>query len=232
MNLSAETRLGIETLKSEVIQAGGHLGTRRYHEALAGNISARVSGEDLVVYTRHGADVGALTPDDLLLANLNGELVEGKGRPTSEISMHCKAYAMRPEITSVVHAHPPTAMAFAAASVPLDQLQLPEMLVLLGPVALVPYATPGGEALAQRLAEFLPDHDAFLLENHGALSLGRSVRQAALRMVLIEQNAVVSLHVRQLGTPFALAAEERETLMGFRQRMEMWACHDAQEPDG
>ncbi len=132
MTLSAEARLRIDTLTGELIAAGGQLGARQYHEALAGNISARVSAEDLVLCSRHGADVGALTPDDLLLVNLDGEMVEGKGRPTSEIGMHCRAYAMRPEILSVVHAHPPTAMAFAATSTPLDQLQLPEMLVLLG----------------------------------------------------------------------------------------------------
>ncbi len=79
--------------------------------------------EELMICTCHGADAGALTPDDLLLCNLSGEMVEGEERPTSEIDMHRRAYAMRPEIMSVVHAHPPTATAFAAASVSLDQLQ-------------------------------------------------------------------------------------------------------------
>jgi L-fuculose-phosphate aldolase len=115
------------------------------------------------------------------------------------------------------------------ASVPLDQLQLPEMLVLLGAVALVPYATPGSDALARQLERFLPDHDAFLLENHGALTVGRSARQAALRMELIEQNARISLTIRHLGKPFALALEEREVLMGFRRRMAMWACENPDE---
>ena len=118
---------------------------------------------------------------------------------------------MRPEIRSVIHAaHPPSATAFAAAGIPLDRLQLPEMLVLLGTVG-CRCRTPrrGSEALADNLAELLPGHDAFLLENHGALTLGRSVRQAALRMDLLEQNARISLLVRQLGKPFALAAPDR-----------------------
>jgi L-fuculose-phosphate aldolase len=136
---------------------------------------------------------------------------------------------MRPEVSSVIHAHPLVATSFAAASVPLDQLQLPEMLVLLGPVALVPYATPGSDALARQLAGFLPGHDAFLLENHGALTVGRSARQAALRMELLEQNARISLILRQLGKPFGLAPEDLETLLGFRPRMAMWGCEDAGE---
>ena len=188
MDVPAEARHRLDALKSDLITAGKRLGARQFHVALAGNVSARVSraalgaaepDQELMICSRHGADVGALTPGDLLLCDISGEMLEGTGRPTSEISMHRKAYAMRPEIMAVVHAHPPTATAFAAASVRLDQLQLPEMAVLLGPVALVPYATPGSDALAQRLAELLPDHDAFLLENHGALALGRSVRQAA-----------------------------------------------------
>ena len=108
---------------------------------------------------------------------------------------------------------------FAAAGVPLDQLALPEMVVLLGPVALVPYATPGSEELARQLAGFLPAHDAFLLENHGALTVGATLRQAALRMELIEHHARISLVVRNIGKPFSLPAGELERLLSIREKM-------------
>ncbi|MCL4401668.1 MAG: class II aldolase/adducin family protein [Acidobacteria bacterium] len=223
MVFSTEINSRIEAAKRAVIAAGKYLGSRQYHAALAGNISARIS-EELILCTRHGAAKEALRPDDLLVCDLDGHKIEGAGEPTSEFNMHRVAYAMRPEVGSVVHAHPPTATAFAAASVPLDQLQLPEMLVLLGPVALVPYATPGSEALARQVAGFLPGHDAFLLENHGALTVGRSARQAALRMELIEQNARITLMLRDLGKPFVLPPGERDILLGFRPRMATWAC--------
>lgn len=223
MDLSLEATSRIEAAKDEVIAAGKFLGSRQYHVALAGNISARVS-EDQVICTRHGADKEALDRDDLVLCDLSGQKLAGQGEPTSELNMHRMAYAMRPEVGSVIHSHPPAATAFAAASVPLDQLQLPEMLVLLGPVGFVPYATPGSELLAHKLAQLLPDHDAFLLENHGALVLGLTAHQAALRMDLLEQNARISLMVWQLGKPFALAPSDRETLMGFRQAMARWGC--------
>jgi len=231
MSSSRTTSPGLERFRRALIEAARHCAGLGYHAALAGNVSVRVS-EDLLLCTRHGADKGSLTPEDLVLCDFSGRKIEGKGEPTSEINMHRLAYAMRPEVESVIHAHPPTATAFAAASVPLDQLQLPEMLVLLGPVALVPYATPASGALVRHLERFLPDHDAFLLENHGALTVGRSARQAALRMELLEHNARITLTVQHLGKPFRLAAEEREVLMGFRQRMAMWACEEAdrQEP--
>jgi L-fuculose-phosphate aldolase len=199
------------------------LGSRQYHVALAGNLSAKVS-RDLLICTRHGADKESLSRDDFVLCDLDGHKLEGKGEPTSELNMHRMAYSVRSDIASVIHAHPPAATAFAEAGVALDQLQLPEMLVLLGPVASVPYATPGSPQLAQELSRLVSGHDALLLENHGALTLGRTVRQAALRMDLLEQNARITLMVRQLGKPFALAPADREILLGFRQPMAQWGC--------
>lgn len=223
MEINGELRAAVQAASAEIIAAGRFLGGRQYHVALAGNISARAS-QELIVCTRHGADKENLTPADMVVCDLDGHQVEGAGRPTSELNMHRAAYRLRPEIQSVIHAHPPTATAFAATGRRLDQLQLPEMLVLLGPVGFVPYATPGSEALAANLSQVLPGHDAFLLENHGALTLGFTARQAALRMDLLEENARVTLMVRQLGKPYTLLPADHETLMGFRQPMARWGC--------
>lgn len=221
VNLISEIAAAYETAKREVIEAGRFLGRRQYHVALAGNLSARVSGDRLVC-TRHGADKEELSDGDLVLCDLDGQKLEGAGEATSELNMHREAYRLRPDVRAVIHAHPPAATAFAATGTPLDQLQLPEMIVLLGPVCLVPYATPGSEQLAQNLSPLLRDHDAFLLENHGALTLGRSVRQAALRMDLLEQNARITLMTTQLGQPFALRPADTEILLSFRAKMADW----------
>jgi L-fuculose-phosphate aldolase len=204
--------------QNELIKIGSYLSARHYHAALAGNISLRIS-EDCVLCTRHGADKGALTADDIVICGMDGKKIGGNGNPTSEFSMHRMAYRERPDIRAVIHAHPPTATAFAAASVPLDALMLPEMLVLLGPVALVPYATPGTEQLAEQLKLYLATHDGFLLENHGALTVGSDLREAALRMELVEHNAQITLIVRQIGKPFVLESEEMESLMVIRKRV-------------
>lgn len=204
--------------KKEIIETGSYLAARHYHAGLAGNISARISG-DYLLCTRHGADKGALRPDDIIICDLDGKKVSGNGTPTSEFSMHRMAYRERSDIRAVIHAHPPTATAFAAASVPLDQLMLPEMIVLLGPVALVPYATPGTEELAGQLKAHLEGSDSFLLENHGALAIGTSLRDAKLRMELLEHNAQMTLTVRQIGKPFSLSPQELADLMGIRKRL-------------
>ncbi len=221
MNLNLQLAAAYEAAKGEVIAAGRYLGRRQYHVALAGNVSARVS-EDLLVCTRHGADKETLIEDDLVLCDMSGRKLDGAGEATSELNMHREAYRLRPEVRMVIHSHPPAATAFAATSTLLDQLQLPEMIVLLGPVCLVPYATPGSEELARNLSILLRDHDAFLLENHGALTLGRSARQAALRMDLLEQNARVTLMARQLGRPLSLDPSSLDTLLTFRSQMANW----------
>ncbi|HEV2133104.1 MAG TPA: class II aldolase/adducin family protein [Terracidiphilus sp.] len=208
----------IASAENEIIRFGNYLASRQYHAALAGNISFRVS-EECVLCTCHGADKGALTSEDIVLCAMDGSKIGGNGNPTSEFSMHRMAYRERPDVRAVIHAHPPTATAFAAASVPLDGLMLPEMVVYLGRVALVPYATPGTEELAEKLKMYLGSHDGFLLENHGALTVGSDLREAALRMELIEHNAQITMHVRQIGKPFVLAPEELESLMSIRKRM-------------
>jgi L-fuculose-phosphate aldolase len=200
----------------EIIRFGAYLGARHYHAALAGNISIKLS-DGCILCTRHGADKGALSSEDVVLCNADGKKICGPGDPTSEFSMHRMSYRTRPDIRAVVHAHPPTATAFAAASVPLDSLMLPEMIVYLGPIALVPYETPGTEALAKQLKLYLERHDGFLLENHGALTVGGELRQAALRMELLEHNAKITLLVRQIGKPFVLAPEAMQSLMEIRK---------------
>ena len=202
----------------ELIRVGKCLGLLHFHAALAGNISVRVD-EDRFLCSRHGGDVGNLQPEDLVLCDLDGNVLEGEGRPTSEANMHRAAYRVRADVNAVVHAHPPTATSFAAASKPLDEIELPEMLVVLGPVALVPYATPGTQELAGNLSNFLPSHDAFLLENHGALTVGTDLDQAKDRMDLVEQNAKVTLGVRQLGKPFRLSREQMDELLAIRKKM-------------
>jgi L-fuculose-phosphate aldolase len=213
--ITAEDRIAAE---KEIIEVGSYLSSRHYHAALSGNISYRIS-EDCVLCTRHGADKGDLSADDIVVCSMDGKKLEGSGDPTSEFAMHRMAYRRRPDVRAVIHAHPPAATAFAAASVALDSLMLPEMVVLLGPVALVPYKTPGTEQLAEQLKIYLGNHDGLLLENHGALTVGSDLRQAALRMELIEHNAQITLNVRQIGKPFAFASGEMDSLIAIRERL-------------
>ena len=127
--------------------------------------------------------------------------------------MHAFCYAARRDVGGVVHAHPPVATAFAAAGVPLDAPVMPEIVVTVGRVPLVPYATPGTAELARALEPWLEGHDAFLLASHGVLTLGRDVREALHRMERVEHLAKVTLAARLLGGPRALTDAQVDSLL-------------------
>jgi L-fuculose-phosphate aldolase len=216
--LSARADDSIDRAMVEIGEVAAVLAQCGFHNALAGNISVRV-GHDRVICTKHAADKRNLRASDFVLCDMEGRKVSGAASPTSEILMHVAVYKGRPDVNSVIHAHPPTATAFAAASIPLTGLVLPELVVLLGPIALVPYVTPGTADLGKSLEPYLQHHQGFLLENHGALSVGKNLRQAGQRMELIEEYARVSVVVRQIGKPFALSSSQEEALSDLRQRL-------------
>jgi ribulose-5-phosphate 4-epimerase/fuculose-1-phosphate aldolase len=113
--------------------------------------------------------------------------------------MHLAIYGARSDVGAVVHAHPPTATAFAVAGEPMPAQVLPELACQVGPVATVPYFTPGTPAAATAFAPYLADHDAFLMANHGAATVGPSLEAAHLRMESLEHAARILLAARLLG---------------------------------
>jgi L-fuculose-phosphate aldolase len=162
-----------------------------------GNVSARLAADRIVV-TPAGASKVEVEPDDLVELDLDGR-VHGAGRPTSELAMHLALYRARPDVAAVVHAHPPTATAFGVAGVAIPGRVLPELICQMGAVAMVPYATPGTAAAAEAFAPFADGHDAFVMANHGATTVGPTLAVAHQRMESLEHAARILLTARSLG---------------------------------
>jgi L-fuculose-phosphate aldolase len=195
---------------------------RLYHRGLIagpdGNVSVRISRDHILV-TPRGFSKADVEEHDLVLLTLEGTPVRGRHEASSEIAMHLAAYQARPDIGAVVHAHPPVATAFAVAGLGLPGDVLPELAVQVGEVPLVPYATPGTGALPEAMRPWLPNHDAFLLANHGATTLGYSLTEAHQRMESVEHAANILLTARLLGRVNALGADETRVLEAARQRL-------------
>jgi len=175
-----------------------------------GNVSVRLA-DDLILVTPAGLSKVDVRPEDLVELGLDGTVRGGARRPSSEVAVHLRAYQRRADVQAVVHAHPPTATAFAVAGLPLDGASLAELRLGVGPVPLVPYATPGTERVADAFEPFWASHDAFLMAHHGALALGRSLTDAHQRMESLEHGARILWAARALGDvprlpPDALAA--------------------------
>jgi L-fuculose-phosphate aldolase len=166
-----------------------------------GNVSVRL-GPDRVLVTPAGLSTIDVRAADLVEVGLGGALRRRGSRggaASSEVGMHLRIYQRRPDARAVVHAHPPTATAFAVAGEALPGDVLPELILQMGAVPLVPYATPGTPALADGLEPYLPGHDAFLLANHGATTLGPTLRVAHQRMESLEHGARILMAARHLG---------------------------------
>ncbi|HTN54236.1 MAG TPA: class II aldolase/adducin family protein [Anaeromyxobacter sp.] len=178
--------------------------------ATEGNVSARVAPGAFLV-TASGVSKGHLRPADLVLVDGQGAILDGRGRPSTELRMHLAAYAARPDVGAIVHAHPVAAIAFTVAGLaPPDDL-VPEAAVTLGRIGLAPFATPGTDEVPASIAPLLPGHDVILLERHGALALGRTLAEAFDRMETLERVARIAALARSLGRcePLPPAAVDR-----------------------
>ena len=182
-----------------------------------GNVSVRISFDHVLV-TPRGFSKASVEEHDLVLVNLDGKRIGGRHEPSSEVAMHLAIYRAREDVNAVVHAHPPVATAFAVAGIGLPGDVLPELAVQMGEVPVVPYATPGTEAMPDALAPYLPNYDAFLLANHGATTVGCTLAEAHQRMESLEHNANILLTARLLGRVNALGAEDARILEAARRK--------------
>jgi L-fuculose-phosphate aldolase len=181
-----------------------------------GNVSVRLADNTILV-TPSGVSKVEVAPEDLVVVNLEGRVLSGSGVPSSELRMHLKIYERRSDARAVVHAHPPVATGFAVAGEGFVAPVLPEVILQMGVVPLVPYVTPGTQAFADSFEPWLEHHDAFLLANHGATTLGPSVDVAHQRMESLEHAARILLTARMLGTVHELSASDVQALRPSRE---------------
>lgn len=213
--------LELDSLRREIVRAGRDLYRQGMMAGAAGNLSARQEG-DRVLITPSGRAKGRLRPQDLLIIDLEGRLVEGEGRPSAETAMHLAIYRKLPGVMAVCHAHPVKAGALSAAHKPIPVDMLPEALFALGDIPCVPFIPSATAELGVAVAEALNDSDGALLFNHGAVTVGRSVEGARMKMEILESLAETAIHVHALGGGVPLPAAEVERLRGiWRQRR--WA---------
>ena len=207
MTQSTETRL-----RRDLVEVCRRLHERRLIGAGEGNVSCRL-GPDRLLVTPSGASKGHLRPAELAIVDLQGRKIRGRGRPSTELLMHLAAYAARPDVGAVVHAHPLTAVAFTVAGVAPPNDLLPEAVLVLGRIAVSPFATPGTDEVPRSLSPFWKGHDVVLLERHGALVLGRDLFQALDRMETLERVCEVAARARALGSCEPLPARAVEKVI-------------------
>ena len=206
-----------DNVRSELVEIGRRIYERGYVAANDGNVSARLNDEQVLI-TPTGVSKGFMRPEDLIIVDMKGQLVEGKKKPSSETHMHVRIYADRPDVRSVCHAHPPYATGFAVAGIPLDKMVLPEFIIALGMVPVVEYGETGTEDLYGAIFKYIGDYDAFLLANHGALTVGSSPFGAYHKMETLEHAATIQFIASQLGKVNVLNENQVKNLLAQREK--------------
>ena len=173
-----------------------------------GNVSAKLE-DGTFLATPTGMSKSFITPEKLVHIDKTGKVLDAlEGyRPSSEIKMHLRCYEEREDVGAVLHAHPPVATGFAVANIPLDDYSMIETVIALGSIPVTPYGTPSTQEVPDAIAPYLPEHDAMLLQNHGALTVGADVITAYYRMETLELFAKISLNARLLGGAQELSRE-------------------------
>lgn len=204
-------------LRKEIISAGKRMYKRGYVAANDGNISARID-ENRILITPTGVSKGFMNPSDLSIVDYNGKLIKGNKKPSSEFLMHLKIYKTRNDVNSVCHSHPPYSTAFAVAGKALDQYILPEAIIVLGKVPLIKYGVPGSDSFSDALLPYLKNHDAFLLANHGVVTIGNTVLSAYHKMETVEHFAQILFIASQLGKVNKLSKNDIKELIKLREK--------------
>jgi len=185
--------------------------------ATDGNVSVRL-GPDRILSTPSGLHKGLIKPEHLIVTDMQGRTLAGRGQPTSEMPLHLAVYEVRADVRAVIHAHPPIATAFSIAGVPLDQCIIPEVVFTLGSIPTTEYATPSTPEGADVIRRYIGTCDALILSHHGAVTVAEDVLHAYYKLEKLEHAAQVTLAARQLGPVRTLSADEVQKLMALREQ--------------
>lgn len=199
------------------METGKKMYAKGYVVASEGNMSIRL-GKNKILVTPGGKNKGELKISDLVIVDLKGKRISGDLKPSSELLMHLFVYEKREDVNAAVHAHPPYSTAFACAHLPLAQNLLPEVIMFLGKVPLTPYATPTTQEVPSSLLPFIEKHNAFLLENHGVLTLGKDIYEAYNRLEMVEHLGKVNLLCKILGRTDEISIESLSKLEKLERR--------------
>jgi L-fuculose-phosphate aldolase len=208
--------------KKQIVEIGKRIWQRGYVASNDGNITV-VLNDHALLTTPTGVSKGFMTTDMIIKCDMQGNVIAGnsKFKPSSEVKMHLEVYKERPDIKSVVHAHPTYATSFAVAGIPLNKCVLPEAIIVIGAVPMAPYGLPSTMEIPDSIRPLIKNSDVILLQNHGALTLGSDLLNAYHKMETLEHTASIVWKAIQLGNVNVLPEYERDRLMTLRDKFNL-----------
>ncbi|EYE89202.1 aldolase [Fervidicella metallireducens AeB] len=200
----------MELLKADIVKYGKKIKSANLVSGTWGNISIRHG--DKIYITPCGIDYDNLLPEDIVTLNLEGKVIDGTKKPSTELNTHIELYKFREDINSIIHIHSIYATSIAAARKNIPAIVDDMAMIIGGEVPCAKYAFPGSKTIAQNIIEVIENKNAVLLSNHGAICLGRDIEEAFLVCEILEKSAQIYLFSTQIGIPKPLAMEEVEKM--------------------
>ncbi len=208
-----------DSIREQICEIGRRIYDRRMVAANDGNISVRIS-DHVFLCTPTGVSKGFMTPESICRVDEKGKLIDtgSSYRPSSEIKMHMRVYANRPDVGAVIHTHSTYATCFAVEGCPLNRPIMSEAVVSLGCVPLAPFATPSTNEVPESIEPYLNDFDSVLLENHGVLVWAEDLDLAWMKMESVEFYAELLYKSRPSGGAREFTKEEIDKLAEVRAK--------------
>lgn len=201
----------MENIRKELIEYGKRLVDTDLTSGTGGNLSYYNRKEDYMAITPSGIDFDKIKPEDIVIMNIDGTIVEGERMPSSEWEMHKKIYEVREDINAVIHAH--TVYASVLASLHEELPATHYMIAVAGPtVRVAEYATFGSPELAENAAKGMEDRNAVLLANHGIIGGSSNLRSAFNVIEEVEYSAKIYVLAKSIGEPVILPPKEMEKM--------------------
>lgn len=179
-----------------------------------GNISARID-EEYMVITPSGMDYDRLFPEDMVIVNMNTFAYEGNLKPSVEVPVHAAVYLARPSINGIVHTHSTYALTLATARKPIPPICDDQVQILGGDVRVAPYTMPGTKEMADGVVEALDERCGALIANHGAITLGRTLKEAFTASQVLEKTALIYINTQSVGGPVEISEKDVEFFHEF-----------------
>jgi L-ribulose-5-phosphate 4-epimerase len=198
----------LEELRKEVCRLHAELTRNNLVVWTSGNISGRDPGTGLVVIKPSGIHYQDLSPQNMVVVDLDGKVVEGEYKPSSDTFAHVYVYRYRPEVNGVVHTHSTFATAWAAAGKPVPPVLTAICDEFGGPIPVGAYAQIGGDEIGKEIIRSIGASPAILMKNHGVFTIGKTPEAAVKAAVMVEDVARTLFYAFQLGSPEEIPPEE------------------------
>lgn len=189
----------VEKLRQEICELHQELPRNNLVTWTSGNISSREPDSGLVVIKPSGVMYPDLTPDKMVVLDLEGQVVQGSLKPSSDAATHLYIYRQRPDVNGIVHTHSPFATAFATVGKPIPPVLTAICDEFGGEIPLGQFAPIGDDAIGKEVIRSIGSSPAILMQNHGVFTVGKSARDAVKAAVMVEDAARTVYYAMQLG---------------------------------